>query len=116
MATRTFSETIKAFPETLLPGDDVFLDTALQSRTRAVAREYLTRFMNRDAVVLTDIGEVGKFVASIGNRKASGSDGFRAQVVKKVFSRKPELVVGLYNACLLRGYFPRKLKMGELRL
>lgn len=75
MATRTFPETVEVFLETLFPGDDVSFDTAVQSRTRTVAKEYLIRCMNREEIVLTDIGKIGKVVAGIGNRKAPGPDG-----------------------------------------
>lgn len=71
--------------------------------------------MNRYDVI-TDIVEEDELVAGNEKRKALVPDGFRAQVVKKVFSRKLKLVVGLYNACLSRGYFPREWKVDVLKL
>lgn len=47
VVTRTFSETIGIFLKTLFPKNDVSLDTAVQSNTRAVPRKYLTKFTNR---------------------------------------------------------------------
>lgn len=76
--------------------------------------KYLTRSINQDEVVPIDIGEVDELVADIENRKAPGAEGVRTQVVKRVFSRKPKLVVELYNVCLSRGYFPGKWKLSEL--
>lgn len=52
-----------------------------------VAREYLTRFINRDEVVMIDIGEVDELDASIGNRTTPCPGGFRAQVVKSLLAK-----------------------------
>lgn len=95
----------------VVPGGDAS-STPAQTRTRV----YLARPLNREEVVLTDVGEAGEIVGRIGNQRTPGLDGFKAQVVKQVFTRKTEIVVELYNFCLSRGYLPRKWKVEELRL
>ena len=42
--------------------------------------------------------------------KAPGEDGQNSEIFLKTFKRFPTFIIGLYNECLRKGYFPKQWK------
>lgn len=66
-----------------------------------------------DEIVLSVIEEVEELLIGFGDLTVSVPEGFRAQMVKRLFSQK--LVHNHYNVCLSHGYFSREWQVSKLR-
>lgn len=60
--------------------------------------------------------ELKSAIASMRCRKAPGPDGIPAEVLKVVASGSPQLLLNMYNRCLLEGVFPSRWKTQRLVL
>lgn len=60
--------------------------------------------------------ELVSTVRSMRNRKAPGPDGVPAETLKVVTTHYPQLLLRMYNECLVIGIFPARWKVARLAL
>lgn len=70
----------------------------------------------REQVPLFSEAEMLQAIRSMKNRKAPGPDGIPAEALKVAAKVIPGLLLGMFNACLVAGVFPRDWKVARLAL
>lgn len=80
------------------------------------ARAQRVADIRRDEIVYFSMAELEAAVCTFKPRKAPGPDGLPAEIWRVVFRVKPDLLLGMYNACLSAGVFPKRWKVARLVL
>lgn len=60
--------------------------------------------------------ELQKAAKTMRNRKAPGPDGIPVEILKMVSERHPDVLLNMYNECLMEGQFPEQWKTARLAL
>lgn len=88
--------------ETLFPKHDIRNDDRVENQTSNVP-------------IFTE-EELTLAASKLQNGKAPGPDGIPAEVIKEIATKRPELLLKMYNTCLREGVFPKPWKVQTLVL
>jgi len=77
-------------------------------------RQHVLRYTPLDNDIDFTVEETRNDVASINKKKAPGEDGITGEVYKSAFEVLPRFITAMYNCCLRRGVFPKRLKTTKL--
>ena len=72
--------------------------------------------VRRDEIPLFTEAELRRAASILPNKKAPGPDGIPAEVIRVVARNRPDLLLDMYNTCLLEGVFPKRWKVQRLAL
>ena len=96
--------------EYLIHKDKKTEETENHKRIRTLMEETMETKDDRDFTT----EEIRQITESIDHKKAPGEGGITSQILMWNFERLPRLVTSLYNGCLRKGCFHRKLKRARI--
>lgn len=104
--------TLSRLLETSFPADDDTDETVEQRRVRV---EGLRNSTGNDANLVTE-EELNRIIKDLPNGKAPGPDRLGYEIIKRSWGRIREIMAKLINDMLITGYYPKKWKIGEVKL
>lgn len=96
--------------------DDSITETIVSSLFPSHPERSVSYFGHNIEVPLFSVVELERTILSMKNNKAPGPDGIPSEILKIVFQQAPNLLLGMYNTCLLEGLFSSRWKSARLVL
>jgi hypothetical protein len=91
--------------EQLIPEDNAQDDTDRHKNVRRLTKQPIETTGDREFTQ----DEVRQIIEGFNPRKAPGADGITSEILILVFKSIPKTVTSVYNECLKKGCFPKKI-------
>ncbi|XP_052750082.1 uncharacterized protein LOC128200503 [Galleria mellonella] len=115
--TLSADESAALLANTFFPEDDPTKDNHEHSQIRQKSIEITSKNlpMDRQITLFTE-QELQSALQHANSKKAPGVDAFTADICQKAFKTCPEILLAIYNRCLLLSYFPEVWKEAYIKV
>ncbi|XP_052754561.1 uncharacterized protein LOC128201476 [Galleria mellonella] len=115
--TLSADESAALLANTFFPEDDPTKDNHDHSQIRqeSIAISSINLPIDRQIALFTE-HELHSALQQANSKKAPGADAFTADICQKAFKTCPEVLLAIYNRCLLLSYFPEVWKEAYIKV
>lgn len=110
--TCTWEDTIKSFLSKCAPKDDKTMENEMHGKILATIKEYKNCNVENEITM----EEINRAIIKLKNKTAPGTDRFTTEIIKQIWSEKPQIIYYILNNCIKNKIFPRLWKISKLKI